>query len=201
MNLPKRLSLLSSLALLSLGLVAIAGCGPRGVKKIEIRPGPKEIFPMDRKGKTQDFTVAGMDKNGLFIKNVEANWSSSDESVISVDVAGTVTSVGSGTAEIIASYKNLTAKTPISVRIVDKIELQPSEELTIKMGDTVQFKALVKNDRGQVLPHARLSWSMSGFAADVDQSGLVRGQAIGDAVLSVKSGVQTARLKINVKDR
>ena len=201
MNLPKRLSLLSSLALLSLGMVAIAGCGPRGVKKIEIRPGPKEIFPMDRKGKTQDFTVAGMDKNGLFIKNVEANWSSSDESVISVDVAGTVTSVGSGTAEIIASYKNLTAKTPISVRIVDKIELQPSEELTIKMGDTVQFKALVKNDRGQVLPHARLSWSMSGFAADVDQSGLVRGQAIGDAVLSVKSGVQTARLKINVKDR
>ena len=183
------------------GMGALACSGPRKIKKIEIRPGPKEIFPMDRKGKTQQFTVAAMDKNGLFIRNVDANWSSSDPSVVSVDMTGQVSSVGSGQAEIIAKYKDLTAKATIKVRIVDKIELDPAGEQKIKMGQTIQYKAVVKNDRGQALPDARLSWSMQGYAADVDQSGLLRGQAVGDAVLTVKSGVKTARVKIVVTDR
>lgn len=179
----------------------IACSGPRKIKKIEIRPGPKEIFPMDRKGKTQQLTVAGLDKNGLFIRNVDVNWSSSDPSVVSVDMTGQISSVGSGKAEIFAKYKTLTAKTSIKVRIVDKIELEPAGEQKIKLGQTVQFKALVKNDQGQTLPDARLSWSMTGYAADVDQSGLLRGQAVGDAVLNVKSGIKTARVKIIVTDR
>ncbi len=196
-----------SVLLLSLGLVglnlagSLACSGPRKIKKIEIRPGPKEIFPMDRKGKTQQLTVAGLDKNGLFIRNVDANWSSSDTSVVSVDMTGQVSAVGSGEAEISAKFKELTAKTTLKVRIMDKIELEPAGEQKLKLGQTVQFKATVKNDRGKVIPDARLSWSVTGFAADVDQSGLLRAQAIGDAVLSVKSGVKTARVKIVVVDR
>lgn len=193
---------LLSAGLIAVGLFAPMACsGPRKIKKIEIRPGPKEIFPMDRKGKTQQFTVAGLDKNALFIRNVDANWSSSDPSVASVDMTGQVSSVGSGETEIIAKYKDLTAKTTIKVRIVDKIELEPAGEQKIKMGQTIQFKAVVKNDRGKALPKARLSWSMQGYAADVDQSGLLRGQAVGDAVLTVKSGIKTARVKIVVTDR
>ncbi len=192
---------LCTLTLLTACSALLLGCGPRGIQSIEIRPGAKEVFPMDRKGKTQKFTAAGMDKNGLFVQNADASWSTADPSVFTVDVAGQVTAVGSGEAELKASFQTFTATQILKVRIIDKVELSPGEDLTLKLSQEQQIKAVVKNDRGQPMADARLTWTMMGYAADVDQSGLVRGQAIGEAVLTARSGKAEARIKIVVQDR
>lgn len=187
----------SALAALTLA----AACGPRGIAAIEIRPTPGERLPMDRKGKTEQFTAAGIDKNGMFVTLLKPTWTSSDPSVFSVDVSGVVTAVGSGRAELGASYAGFQVSTPIEVRIVGSVELIPPEDKTFKMGETFAYKAVVKSDRGAPMPEAKVTWEMNGFAADVDQSGEVRGQAIGESVLSVRSGPVEAKLKITVIDR
>ncbi|MFH1807353.1 MAG: Ig-like domain-containing protein [Pseudomonadota bacterium] len=182
-------------------LLGLAACGPRGVQSIEIRPGPAELLSMDRKGKTQKFTVAGLDKNGLFVQLVDAAWSSGDESVVTVDIAGEVTAVGSGSTDIQASYLTFKVSQTLTVRILDKLELDPADELTMKMGEEKKIAAVVKNDRNQPVTDARITWTMNGYAADVDQQGQVVAQAIGDAVLTARAGNATARIKITVVDR
>ena len=119
---------------------------------------------------------------------------------INVGIIGFGT-VGSGTAEVQASYQTFTAKQPLTVRILDKLELTPADELTLKLSEQKQIQAVVKNDRGQPVPDARITWTMSGYAADVDQQGLAVGQAIGDAVLTARASSATARIPITVVDR
>lgn len=191
----KRLALLSLIAML---LAQLLSCGPRGMAGIEIRPKPNEMLPLDRKGKSVQLSAGAVDKNGLWVNIVKPGWSSTDESVVTVDVTGKVTAVGSGHAEVIATLKGFTTKVPLDVKIVGSVELDPAEALTLKMGEEKKFKALVKDDRGKVVGDAKVTWTMQGYAADVDQSGLARGQAVGEAVLVAQSASETARVKITV---
>ncbi|MBN2362042.1 MAG: hypothetical protein JXR83_21500 [Deltaproteobacteria bacterium] len=181
-------------------LLATIGCPQESIQRLEIRPTPEQFFPFNRKGQAMPFTAHVLDKNNFLIAVDTATWKSSDESVITVDVSGKVTAIGSGTAQLQAEYKGFTAAIPISVTIIGKVELSPATDITIKMRQTQQFSAVVKDDHGQVVPDHKVVWSMMGYAADVDQTGLVRGQAIGESVLQAKAGDEVARVKINVLD-
>jgi len=183
-----------------IALLACAGCPQESIQRLEIRPTPEQFFPLNRKGLAMPFTAHVLDKNNFLIAVETATWKSSDESVLTVDVTGKVTAIGSGSAQLQAEYKGFTATLPITVKIVGKVELTPAKDLTIKMRQTQQFTAVVKNDRGQVMTDQKVVWSMMGYAADVDQTGLVRGQAIGESVLQAKAGDEVARIKINVLD-
>lgn len=181
-------------------LLASAGCPQQSIQRLEIRPTPEQFFPLGHKGQAMPFTAHVLDKNNFLIAVETANWKSSDETVITVDVTGKVTAIGSGTAQLQAEYKGFTATVAIPVKIVGKVELTPAKDLTIKMRQTQQFSVVVKNDRDQVMTDQKVVWSMMGYAADVDQNGLVRGQAIGESVLQAKAGDEVARVKINVLD-
>jgi len=190
-----------TICLLAMALAPLSGCGPRGMAGIEIRPKANEIMPLDRRGKSIQFSAGAVDKNGLWVSIVKPSWTSSDDSVVTVDVTGNVTAVGSGKAEVTATLKQLTAKVPLEVSIVAAVELDPAEPITLKLGEERQFKALVKDDRGKAMPGAKVTWTMQGYAADVNQGGLVRGQAVGEAVLLAQSSHESTRIKITVVDR
>jgi len=183
-----------------LALVFVAGCPQQSIQHLEIRPTPEQFFPLSHKGQAMPFTAHVLDKNNFLIAVDSANWKSSDESVITVDVTGKVTAISSGVAQLQAEYKGFIATLPLTVKIVGKVELTPAKDLTIKMRQTQQFTAVVKNDRDQVMTDQKVVWSMMGYAADVDQNGLVRGQAIGESVLQAKAGDEVARIKLNVLD-
>lgn len=69
------------------------------------------------------------------------------------------------------------------------------------MGDVVQWKAEVFDDRGNVIPGAKTQWKSSSFAATVTPTdGEVEGRAIGTATIMVEAASFSDRVDIEVYD-
>ena len=66
-------------------------------------------------GQSSYFYARGFDKNNNRIDKIDVAWSSSDESVITIDNEGKATAVSKGTADLIASSSDVTALKEIVV--------------------------------------------------------------------------------------
>ena len=69
---------------------------------------------------------------------------------------------------------------------------------SINVGAAQQLTATVRDVTGTILPEQLVSWSSSGGAASVDQSGKVRGLAIGTSIVTATSGGRVATATITV---
>ena len=103
-------------------LVAVAGCGggdegpvtppePPRPTSISISPQGANLSYVSQ---TMPFTATVRDQNGAPVV-ATATWASSDESVFTVDVGGTVTAVGNGTGMVEASAEGLSATASVTV--------------------------------------------------------------------------------------
>jgi hypothetical protein len=163
--------------------------------------------PFEKKGDTIALRASGFDKDGAFMGAAPVKWSSSDPSVASVSLDGIVSIISSGKTTIKATtstYKQqLEAEFPISAVIIDKVEIIPpalDEDGAIHMGDIVKFAAKVFDDRGNVIPDAKVKWRTSDFAATIMPDGELEGRSIGDTQVIAEAGPKNARFTINVKD-
>ncbi len=83
------------------------------LRTIVIRPENEVIqptlFKFSRLGETRQFVAIGKDSEGQDIANLTFSWSSSDESIATVNSTGVVTAVATGTSNLIASAGNITS--------------------------------------------------------------------------------------------
>lgn len=165
--------------------------------------------PFTAKGDTIQLRASMFYKDDSFMGQAkQVKWSSTDPSVASVGLDGLVEIVSSGDAKIKATtvgYEpDRSAELAIKAVIIDKVEIIPpaelGEEVAIHMGDTVQFTAKVLDDRGNVIPDAKVKWRTSDYAATVTPTGEVEGRSIGDTQVIAEAGDEHTRFVINVLD-
>lgn len=83
------------------------------LRTIVIRPESEAaqptLFKFSRLGEQRQFVAIGQDSLGQAISNLTFAWSSSDESIATVNSTGVVTAVATGTTNLIASAGNVTS--------------------------------------------------------------------------------------------
>ncbi|MDR2057331.1 MAG: hypothetical protein LBP83_03440 [Dysgonamonadaceae bacterium] len=121
------------------------------------------------------------------------SWSSSDENILTVDVAGTITGVAEGTASVIYSYENCTGSMEISVETCSKVfEVWNWEDLweaiTYVNAGTIDTISLMQNigtdgtnsgngigtgPNGENCPHPEAEKKLGSFGYDDDSYGFL----------------------------
>ncbi|MFO0723535.1 MAG: Ig-like domain-containing protein [Myxococcota bacterium] len=171
------------------------------VQSVKMDP---SVPPFEKKGDTIHLRASAFDKQDTYMGPAKVKWTVSDPTVASVNYEGLVTVLSSGEAKVIATTegyeKTLTAELPIKVVIIDKVKIVPPAETKVHLGETVQFKAEVYDDRGKIIPDAKVSWRCSDYAATVSVTGEVEGRAIGDTQVIAESGSKIDRFTIDVLD-
>lgn len=125
-------------------------------------------------------------------------WSSSDDTVATVDSNGKVTAVAAGTATITATSAN--GKTATStVKVIIPLEsVSPDEnEITIHKGETANLSyTLTPSNTTETTPVAYASRNET--VATVSNSGVISGVAVGDAIVTVTVAGKTADVTVHV---
>ena len=145
--------------------------------------------------------VATVTPDNATDKNV--TWSSSDQTVASVDQTGKVKALKPGTATVTAKAGDAEAKCQVTVKQkiipVTSISMDITSK-TIDIGETVQINAQALPDNAT---DKTITWSTSDAnIASVDKTGLVKGIAPGTAIITAKSGdvKATCEIKVNKPD-
>ena len=151
-------------------------------------------------GDTATVSATVTDARDNVIANARVDWSSSDPSVATVDVAGLVTAVASGDASVTATLGDLEARTDVTVtQVPDSIAVEPSELAFSALGDTATVTATVIDTDGAVIVNAEVEWSSDDPAvATVSSEGLVMAVGVGDASVTAAFGDLAATVGITV---
>ncbi len=148
-------------------------------------------FPVfEAKGDTLMLRASAFDEGGAYVGSAKVKWDVSDREVATVDQHGLVTVLSSGKFEVFATSTEL--ERPLEARQAFEAvieggirakapQLEEGKPLKLPLGKTVQLEAEVLDDRGQVIPGAKVKWDCASPAASVTITGEVEGRAIGAA--------------------
>lgn len=176
---------------LSLALVAV-GCGSKTpVSEVTVTSvGVTPAAPSIAAGTQQPFQATAVRSDGTSLDvTAQAQWSSSDESVASVDAAGVVTSHQPGTATIRATFGGTTGETALTVTDAIITELQvTSPNGTLARGTMAQLTATgVFSDGSTQDVTASVSWSSSAperVSLSTEVAGMATAEDLGSAVMT-----------------
>jgi len=163
------------------------------------------VPPFEKKGDSIQLRVSAFDKDGVYMGAAKVKWSVGDTTVASVNYDGMVTILSSGETKVVATgegyEKPLSAELAIKAVILEKIKIVPPEGGDkLHLGDYKQYKAEVFDDRGNLVPDAKVAWRCSDYAATVSVTGEVEGRAIGDTQIIAEAGVLIDRYTVNILD-
>ena len=150
---------------------------------------------------TVQLTAEVRDQNAGVMAGVTVTWTSSANSVATVDTSGLVTGVGEGAATITATAGSPSGSAVVTVtQPVASVDVSPSAE-TIGLGSTLQLTAEGFDENGDAVESAQFSWESSDvLIATVDASGLVTGVAVGVATITASAGSGQGTAEITVMD-
>ena len=143
------------------------------------------------------------DNRGI-AQTVPFQWSSDNIAVLSVDNNGKVKAKSIGSASITASFTNSSGailSNKLEMAVISDSNALASIEISadtnqLKINDTLRFKTVVKNLRGDVLTnHPPINWSSSDSTVlSIDGSGLATASNVGAADISANIGNVSSNL-------
>jgi Tol biopolymer transport system component len=130
-------------------------------------------------------------QNGRTVNPLVLQWSSSDQSVARVSLAGVVTAVGPGKATLTVSGLLQSKSVEVSVhKVVDKLSVRPrlSVEVQVPLTGATKFESQALAADNAVVPEAPLRWSVTDpqVATFDEKTGMLTGRAIGKTQLTVR---------------
>jgi hypothetical protein len=161
---------------------------------LTVSPAVANVFVND----SLRFNATLIDRNGAVI-STPMSWSVDNPAVASVDAAGMVRGVASGSATIRASARGQTGNASLVV-VVDNgqtLSLTPNGA-NLYINSSQQFTATLKDRNGNTLPSAAQWESNNTAVATVDANGLVRTVAIGSATIQAKVSNLVAAATVTV---
>lgn len=167
---------------------------------IKLNKTTAELF----KGKTLDLTLEYVPTNADVMPDgspIPATvWNSSNQEFATVN-NGTVKGLKQGTTTITATVGTLTKQCEVSVKEValDSIELNPSEDFELFLGDSKQLDVLV-NPENTTDDVSNVVWESSAPDVVSVENGVVRALKIGEATITAKVNGKTASVKITVPE-
>ena len=151
-------------------------------------------------GSTVQLGATVRDANNNIFSGASISWSSNNPFVASISSTGLVTARGGGTTTITATSGGRTATATITVvQLPNTIIITPSSATLVAIGETVQLRATVKDEKAQTVPGASVTWQSSNPAViSVNSSGLVTARGNGTATITATSGGRAATATITV---
>ena len=191
---------------LAANLLLVLGCGdytptepPPGVATtIAVSPSSATLSAL---GDTTRFTATVHDQNGHVMPEATVTYSSSDDSVATVDGLGLVTAAGNGSATITGMSGAAAGSAAVTVeQVVAAVRVLPDSVTLFAIGDTVRLAAEAVDSNGHVVAGAGFEWSSSNEAvASVGATGLVTAVGDGNAGVTAMGGAGTGNAAVAVR--
>jgi uncharacterized protein YjdB len=168
---------------------------PAPVSSVTVSPPAQTIDD----GNTANFTATLKDAHGNTLSGRVIAWSSSDETVATVDNAGVATSTGPGSTTITATSEGQsgTATLQVDLAPVTSVSVDPPVSI-VSIGDEVQFTATVHDSP----PHGHMhpvQWSSSDESvASIDDKGKMKALALGLATITATSQGQSGIAAVTI---
>jgi alpha-tubulin suppressor-like RCC1 family protein len=188
-----------------LGIALLTSCGsssPTGgetqsVESVTLSTAQATIMV----GKTHQLTTTARDADGHVLTGKQVVWTSSEESVATVNGAGIVSGIAVGSSEIMATIDGKSATAQISVQLVPvaSVTVTPTT-LTLLPGEKKTLTATAKDAQGNVLTGRLMTWSSTTptIAVVDNATGEVTGVAGGTASILAASEGRTATVQVTV---
>jgi len=181
--------------------VLTCGCGPQKPARLVLDPA--EGMKFYSKGKTGSINASAYDdKDKPFMRPPKLAWSSSDETVVTVDENGKVTSTGSGTAKVTAETAGVSQSTEVRVMILGKIEFSPDMPTEYKAAPETRLPIMliVTDDKGRVMEqHRKVTYDDTSGCIDVYQDGTFAAYRKGECSIVAKLAGMEASFRVKVK--
>jgi len=150
---------------------------------------------------TTPFVATLRDAGGNVLTGRALTWSSSDETIATIDNSGNATGVATGTVTITANASGITGTALLEVdeAPVGSVTVDPSTA-SVAIGQMVQLTATVNETNPHGGPHGHMvMWSTSDRSvATVDPMGKVRGVAQGDVTITATNQGQSGTSLVTV---
>lgn len=186
----RRLRLPAVLLTLILAVYQAQACGddgtsPASVAQVAVSPAEVQLDALEA---TTQLEAAAFDESGDDVPGVTFTWSSSDESVVTVDDSGLLTAVGQGSATVTAEARGVSGTASVTVdQIVTTVSLTPTEA-SVAAGQSVDFDASASDENGHPVADALFTWTSSDDAvATVDDQGVATGVVAGTATIRAEA--------------
>jgi uncharacterized protein YjdB len=152
-----------------------------------VAPGTASLEALEA---TERLTAGASDANGHLVPDVQFTWTSSNESVVTVDATGLVTAVANGEATITAAVGAVSGDAAVTVsQRVSQVAVTPDVTTLAALEQTVQLQAVGRDANGHIVPAAEFVWTTSnGEVAAVDASGLVTAVFNGATTITATAG-------------
>lgn len=152
-------------------------------------------------GATVQLTATVRDQNNNPMTGQTVSWTSANTAVATVSGNGLVTAVSNGTSQITARSGNAsgTANITVAEPVPTRIAVTPSSHTLEAIGETVQLRATVRDQRNNIMSGQTITWSSGNEAvATVDGNGLVTAVSDGMTEITARSGSLSANSAITV---
>lgn len=167
------------------------------VATVAITPDPGTVAV----GRSVQFRAALRDASGNELAGRPVIWTSSDPAVLAVDSAGNATGRTVGTVIVTATSesKSGTAAGIVMPPSALTIEVAPAAR-SIGIGDTVQYRAALRDANGNFVTGRPVSWTSSDPAiATITGLGVATGVGHGTATITATADGQTGNTEIAVR--
>ena len=181
-------------------LVVISACttatAPVPVQSITLLPANDSV---ETGASTSGFLVTLLDRSGKVVTGRTPKWTSSDQSIATVDAGGKVHGVAVGQAIITAEIDG--ARATATVRVITalaQIVLTP-DSLDVPLGTSKSFTVQLLGSHGEAISGRVMQWAVASPAiATVSANGTVNAVAQGNTIVTVTVGTKTATGKVHV---
>ena len=191
----------AKIAVTAQGISATAdvNVSPQSVSSVRITPNPASV----RVGGTTQLLAEALDGNGNLLPGRSITWTSSSNSIASIDNNGVVTGRRPGAVTITATSENRSGTAALTVNLlpVGSIVLNPTLD-TLHLGETLQLAFTLRDENGNPITGRQVSWKSSlPQVASVTSGGNVTALAPGKAIITATSESRTATSEIVVVAR
>lgn len=140
-----------------------------------------------------------LDFRGNAIPGASVEWSSSDPTIVRADSDGRVVARGAGASAVRASVGNASATVPVTVEQEPRELLVLPGSATVQLGQSLQLNASLRDQGGAHISEVAFSFqSDDSSVAAVNDSGLIRGESVGETVIRVVAGGYSQDVDVRV---
>lgn len=180
-------------AIRHLGRFAVLGLP---VASVAVFPPSPTLLP----GGSVRFTATARAEDGTALVSRPVHWSTSDQSVVTVDPSGIATAIAPGSATVTARSEEAENTAAVTVSVpVASVDVSPRDG-TVEVRGTLRLVATPRDGSGTALDRP-VTWSSSDEAvATVDEDGLVAGISEGNVSISAASEGVTGTVTVTSRD-